>query len=87
LESLEGFERNLANFYEVKVRIDVLFEGKCESSTIRVQQFHQDLEKLLCGMVEKKSSYFQTGILEERDWIDYLSSKIKKKNWLHLFQY
>ena len=27
---LEGFERNLANFYEVEVRIDVLFEGHCE---------------------------------------------------------
>jgi endonuclease G len=27
---LEEFERNLANFYEVNVRIDVLFEGKCE---------------------------------------------------------
>jgi len=27
---LEGFERNLANFYEVSVRIEVLFEGNCE---------------------------------------------------------
>lgn len=25
---LESFERDLANFYEVKVRVDVLFEGK-----------------------------------------------------------
>lgn len=27
---LERFERNLANFYEVSVRIEVLFEGNCE---------------------------------------------------------
>ena len=67
---LEGFERNLANFYEVKVRIDVLFEGHCEvlpsGATIP-----SGFRKTIMWDGRKEVFLFPNSNTKGTDWKDY----------------
>jgi len=68
---LEGFERNLANFYEVSVRIDVLFEGDVEvlptGATIP-----SGFRKVIKWENKEATFVFPNGDTRGTDWIDYL---------------
>ena len=67
---LEGFERNLANFYEVEVRIDVLFEGHCEvlpsGATIP-----SGFRKTIMWDCRKEVFLFPNSNTKGTDWKDY----------------
>jgi len=67
---LEGFERNLANFYEVEVRIDVLFEGHCEvlpsGATIP-----SGFRKTIMWDGRKEVFLFPNSNTKGTDWKDY----------------
>ena len=67
---LEGFERNLANFYEVKVRIEVLFEGHCEvlpsGATIP-----SGFRKTIMWDGRKEVFLFPNSNTKGTDWKDY----------------
>lgn len=68
---LEGFERNLANFYEVNVRIDVLFEGDVEvlptGATIP-----SGFRKVIKWENKEAIFVFPNGDTRGTDWIDYI---------------
>lgn len=67
---LEGFERNLANFYEVKVRIEVLFEGHCEvlpsGATIP-----SGFKKMIMWDGRVETFIFPNSDTKGTDWQDY----------------
>jgi len=67
---LEGFERNLANFYEVEVRIDVLFEGHCEvlpsGATIP-----SGFKKMIMWDGRVETFIFPNSDTKGTDWQDY----------------
>ena len=67
---LEGFERNIANFYEVEVRIDVLFEGHCEvlpsGATIP-----SGFRKTIMWDGRKEVFLFPNSNTKGTDWKDY----------------
>jgi len=71
---LEGFERNLANFYEVKVRIDVLFEGNCEvlpsGATVP-----SGFRKTIMWDGREEVFIFPNGDTRGSDWIDFYQAK------------
>lgn len=67
---LEGFERNLANFYEVNVRIEVLFEGELKvlptGATIP-----SGFRKTIMWDGREEVFIFPNGDTRGRDWIDF----------------
>ena len=67
---LEGFERNLSNFYEVKVRIEVLFEGHCEvlpsGATIP-----SGFKKMIMWDGRVETFIFPNSDTKGTDWQDY----------------